>query len=75
MSEMTETTETPVLVRVDGDQCCGYGICAEKAPEVFDLNDDGQATAPSTPLPAHLHAPARQAAAACPVRAVHLTTP
>lgn len=67
-------TQQMTVAHVDGDRCVGYGICVEQAPEIFDLNDDGQATAVPTPLPPQLLGKAQQAAAMCPVRAIRLTT-
>jgi ferredoxin len=59
-------------VVVDRDRCEGYGRCAETAPEVFELRDDGQ----SHVLLAHpgeeLRARVERAARRCPRQAITL---
>jgi ferredoxin len=32
-------------VQVDSTKCDGYGLCAEKSPELFELDDFGYAIA------------------------------
>jgi ferredoxin len=31
----------PDRIIVDRSRCSGYGICAQEAPDVFELGDDG----------------------------------
>ena len=50
--------------------CCGYGICAEICPQVFELDDNGFVTVAVNTVPAGLEAQAREAAAACPQSAL-----
>jgi ferredoxin len=60
-------------VEVDQEACCGSGLCALKAPEVFDQRDEDGivVTLTSEPAPADYDA-VRAAAAACPTSAIHL---
>ena len=50
--------------------CCGYGICAEICPQVFELDDNGFVTVAVSIVPPGLEAQAREAAAACPQSAL-----
>ncbi|MEC3982699.1 ferredoxin [Amycolatopsis sp. H20-H5] len=65
---MTETRLT-----VDPIGCRAHGLCAEVLPELIDLDEWGYPIVDRQPLPAHLTAEARQAAAACPTLALKLT--
>lgn len=62
-------------IDIDRDVCIGAGQCALAAPNVFTQDDDGY----STLLPGHERATtdpmAREAARACPVRAITLREP
>lgn len=58
-------------VEVDLNLCQGYGVCAQIAPEVFPLDDDGYALVPAgTTVPAGMEDKVREAAEACPAIAV-----
>jgi ferredoxin len=60
-----------VKVRVDPDKCQGHNRCYSLAPELFDVDDFGYATATGDgTVPAELEAKARLAAANCPEFAV-----
>ena len=60
-------------IDVDGTKCQGYGLCAEIAPDLFDLDDFGYAAATGDgPLHDPQLEPARRAAAECPAAAVRL---
>ncbi|MGA5417987.1 ferredoxin [Streptomyces pseudogriseolus] len=59
-------------ISVDHARCEGHGLCAEQAPDVFDLDDDAElvfrfegAHVPDEHQPA-----ARAAVEACPVAAL-----
>lgn len=60
-------------VEVDPSLCQGYGICAQLAPEVFELDDDGYASVDvdEDVIEAH-EVGVRESVQACPVRAVLL---
>ena len=55
---------------VDRGKCCGYTLCAEICPEVYELDDQGFATTDGQPISPDLQARAREGAAACPERAI-----
>ena len=58
-------------VRVDPDKCQGHNRCYSLAPELFDVDDYGYATAAGDgTVPAALEGNARLAAANCPEFAV-----
>jgi ferredoxin len=64
------------LVKIDADQevCCGSGMCASKAPGVFDQRDDDGIVVVLATEPASADYDAvRAAAAACPTSAITLT--
>ncbi|MGW4773464.1 ferredoxin [Nocardia sp. NPDC004278] len=61
-------------IKVDLGLCQGYGVCAQIAPEVFELDDDGYAVVPDdTTVPEGMEARVRESAGACPVQAVILS--
>jgi ferredoxin len=58
-------------VTVDPTKCEGFGICAELAPQVFELDEWGYAAVTGGgEVPAELEAVVRRAAGACSVRAI-----
>lgn len=57
---------------VDKDTCIGCGACPSICPEVFQMEDDGLATAYVNPVPSEVEATAQEAADACPVDAIHV---
>ncbi|WP_416970797.1 ferredoxin [Streptomyces sp. 4F14] len=57
-------------VAVDEDRCRGHGICHTLCPTVFDLTEDGYATAEQGDVPQELEQTARSAAASCPESAI-----
>lgn len=60
-----------VGIEVDMDVCQHYGQCVFAAPEIFDLDDDGelihQATAPES-----ARGDVEAAVMACPVQAIQI---
>jgi ferredoxin len=50
--------------------CIGCGLCTSTAPEIFALNDGGQASVVRQPETAEETDLARQAQADCPVQAI-----
>jgi ferredoxin len=52
--------------------CEGHGLCAELLPERIRLDPWGYPIVDPKPLPEHLEAHARRAAAACPTLALLL---
>ncbi|MGH8904969.1 MAG: ferredoxin [Egibacteraceae bacterium] len=58
-------------ITVDTERCCGAGMCALTAPEVFDQReDDGRVLLLDPQPPAEHHAPVREAAQLCPSGAI-----
>jgi ferredoxin len=57
-------------ITIDGSLCSGFGICAEMAPELFDIGPAGIAASRqgTTDDPAVL-----DTAAACPMGAISVT--
>jgi ferredoxin len=58
---------------VDPARCCGYTLCNQECPEVFELDENGFAVVAMTVIPPELAAKARAAAAACPEDAIVLS--
>jgi ferredoxin len=61
-------------IEADYDRCEGHGQCEERAPDVFELDDEGYLTHhyEGRDLPAELADAARGAAAVCPVAALRV---
>ncbi len=57
---------------VDYDLCIGDAICAEVAPEVFEMRDDGLAHVIMENPGPEMEACVREACAACPTNAIIL---
>lgn len=55
---------------VDAGTCTGCTICADIAPDVFEMGDDGLAHAKAEDVPATAEASAQEAAGSCPVEAI-----
>ncbi len=61
----------PVRISVDADKCQGHNRCYSLAPELFDVDDYGYATAVGDgEVPVGMEDKARLAAANCPEYAV-----
>ncbi|MCW2950988.1 MAG: ferredoxin reductase [Conexibacter sp.] len=62
-------------VKVDPTKCEGFGICAELAPQVFELDEWGYAAVlGGRDVPAALEDAVRRAAGACSVAAISTET-
>jgi ferredoxin len=60
-------------VKADHDKCCSSGMCVVWAPDVFTQREsDGMVQVLMDSPPATLRAGVRQAAEACPVRAIEI---
>ncbi len=64
----------PVRLRVDWPHCRARGLCAELLPEAIGLDEWGYPI-PAREVPEELVAAAREAADACPHRALRLLPP
>ena len=64
----------PLRVRVDRDKCQGHNRCYSLAPELFDVDDMGEAIERGDGVvPAELEGKARRAVANCPEYAISIT--
>lgn len=84
VGESAVETDT-VVVRVEHALCTGDGLCAEYAPEVFELDVDGIAyvktaagelvadPAIAVPVPGHLLLDVIDSAKECPGECIHVT--
>jgi ferredoxin len=56
----------------DHDRCEGHGLCVDQAPEIFDLDDDGDLLHhyDGTDIPSELADSAQRAVDSCPVAAL-----
>jgi ferredoxin len=59
-----------VRIDVDFDRCEGHGLCEQTAPEVYQLDDDGNLTVLVEVVPAELELKAAAGARVCPVAAL-----
>jgi ferredoxin len=65
-----------VKIQVDSTKCDAYGLCAETAPDHFELDDFGYATARGDGLVDEAHrAVVQEAITACPVAAIRVLEP
>ncbi len=58
--------------KIDASLCTGCGLCADIAPEVFELTGE-VAEVIADPVPAAAEAKAKEAAESCPVEAIILS--
>jgi len=61
-----------VKLRVDPDKCQGHARCYGLAPEIFDVDDYGQASVIVDEVPPELEEKARLAVANCPEYAIEI---
>ncbi len=60
-------------VKVDRDLCQGHGVCAEEAPEAFEVDEDSNQVRLLQETPADaLRAKVRTAVKYCPTRALSI---
>lgn len=59
-------------VIVDRAKCTGLGICEAKAPEVFEINDDGELVILEEDVPTDRVELMTQAVEGCPTMALRL---
>ena len=57
---------------VDRNICAGHALCAAKAPEVYQLDDEGYCCSSGATVAVHLVAQARLGAQHCPEAAIVL---
>ncbi len=59
-------------IKVDRKVCAGHALCAAKAPDVYQLDDDGYCSSDGATVPADKIEQAKFGAAYCPERAIVL---
>lgn len=65
-----------MLIEVDADRCCGSGMCALVAGDLFDQSEhDGTVIALTVEVPAERQAVARECEHNCPCGAITLVYP
>jgi len=57
-------------VTVDQSRCQGHALCAMRAPDLFDLDDEGHSFVIADPVPGGLDETAYTAEAGCPEGAI-----
>jgi len=57
---------------VDRGRCTGLGICESLAPDVFEVNDEGDLVQKADTVPDGLFAEVEEAVAGCPTEALRL---
>lgn len=57
---------------VDRAKCTGIGICEAHAPELFEVNEDGELVLASETVPAEMLDAVQEAIAGCPTEALRL---
>ncbi|WP_300016575.1 ferredoxin [Pseudonocardia sp.] len=60
-------------VEVDPRRCCGYRLCVEAAPDVFQINSVGKAVIALEQIPVERHDAVRAAVRECPGAAITLS--
>jgi ferredoxin len=59
-------------IQVDYTKCTGHGVCESFAPNLFEINDDGDLVLKSDIVPDEMLDDVHQAIDACPTLALRL---
>jgi ferredoxin len=59
-------------IAADRDRCEGHGLCADTAPEVYDLDDEAVVVLRHAVVPGDLERKAEAGARVCPVAALRV---
>jgi ferredoxin len=59
-----------VKVVVDTEACAGHARCFARAPDIYDLDDDGYCAITELEVPAGSEQAAAEGARACPEKAI-----
>jgi ferredoxin len=59
-------------VIADRNACCGYGVCVEMCPEVYQMDEGGKVVLVSDYVPKGAEIKARNGASACPQNALKI---
>jgi ferredoxin len=65
--------DAAVKVEVDQGRCTGHGRCANAAPQIYDLDEDGYCAVTELVLGAEQQADAKLGADACPESAIRVS--
>jgi ferredoxin len=63
---------TGMKIIADRERCEGHGLCADTAPEVYDLDDDAIVVLLHESVPQELERKAEAGARVCPVAALRV---
>jgi ferredoxin len=61
-----------VKIIADRERCEGHGLCADTAPDVYDLDDDAVVVVLHEAVPPALERKAEAGARVCPVAALRI---
>lgn len=66
------STGIQMVLRINAERskCCGYGLCAQIAPQIYKLDENGLVYLDSATFSLDLEEEAREGAAACPAEAI-----
>lgn len=78
MGNMTEkattgtgtTAESTMRVEIDRERCCGYMVCSEISPRVYQIDEQGFAVTEYDEVPEELQDEALEGAECCPELAI-----
>ncbi|MGP3916598.1 ferredoxin [Nonomuraea sp. 10N515B] len=59
-------------IEVDRDRCEGHGLCEQTAPEIYQLDHEGELDLLFEDVPAQLRGKAEAGARVCPVAALRI---
>lgn len=59
-------------IRVDRSRCHGHALCAQFAPEIYEVDDDGYCISDGAIVPEDLVNQARKGVEVCPERCISL---
>ncbi len=71
-SKSAADAATRLRVIADRGACCGYGVCAEICPEIYQVDDIGVVKLLTDIVPEGLRIKATEAASACPQNALRV---
>lgn len=72
MSSSQASPPAPLTVRVDRSVCAGHALCAMRAPEIYELDDEGFCASDGRPVSPEERERAELGARACPEGAITL---
>lgn len=64
------TARSTMRVEIDRERCCGYMVCAEIAPRIYQIDEQGFAFTEYDEVPPHLQDEALEGAECCPELAI-----